>query len=86
MIMRTALTRWVMVALTISVSTEAIAQRGRAHRAAPRPTIEAPQFGYPRLPTTTLRPPDDGIIHWNTPNKDGNLGGPGTGGSGGGGG
>jgi hypothetical protein len=29
---------------------------------------------------------DDGIVRWNTPNKDGNLGGPSTGGSGGGGG
>lgn len=69
-----------------SASLPAEAQRGRAHRAAPRATTEAPPFGYPRLPTTTLRPADDGIIHWNTPNKDGNLGGPGTGGSGGGGG
>jgi len=75
-----------MVALAGVVSTEAFAQRRRTPRAVPRPTIEAPQFGNPRLPTTTLRPPDDGIIHWNTPNKDGNLGGPGTGGSGGGGG
>jgi hypothetical protein len=84
--MRTALISWVVVALTSVVSTAAVAQRGRAHRTDPRPTIEATQFGYPRLPTTTLRPPNDGIIHWNTPNKDGNLGGPGTGGGGGGGG
>jgi hypothetical protein len=85
-IMRPALIRWLAAALAGSVGTAAVAQNARTRRSAPRPTIEAPQFGYPRLPTTTLRPPDDGIIHWNTPNKDGNLGGPGAGGSGGGGG
>ncbi len=84
--MRTALIRWLVVALAGSMGTAALAQRGRAHRAAPRAAIEAPQFGNPRRPTTPPRPSDDGIIHWNTPNKDGNLGGPGTGGSGGGGG
>lgn len=86
MVMRTAVIRCLAAALAGSVGTEAVAQNARTRRSAPRPTIEAPQFGYRRLPTTTLRPPDDGIIHWNTPNKDGNLGGPGTGGSGGGGG
>jgi hypothetical protein len=84
--MKGGLITWFVVALTGILSAAAVAQGGRAHRTVPRATIEAPRFDYPRLPTTTLRAPDDGIIHWNTPNKDGNLGGPGTGGSGGGGG
>jgi hypothetical protein len=84
--MRTALIRWVVVALTSVVSTAAVAQRSRAYRSFPRERIEAPQLGYRRPPITTVRPSEDGIIHWNTPNKDGNLGGPGTGGGGGGGG
>lgn len=83
--MRTALIRWFVVALIGVVSTGAIARRGRAHRTVPRPTTKAPQLGFSQPPTTKLRPADDGIIHWNTPNKDGNLGGPGTGGGGGGG-
>ena len=83
--MRTAPLRMLMVALTVSVSTAAVAQRRRIHRAAPRATIEAPQSSFPQPPATRLRPQDDGIIHWNTPNKNGNLGGPGAGGSSGGG-
>ncbi|WP_092043246.1 hypothetical protein [Methylobacterium pseudosasicola] len=79
--------RWLVVALACLGSTPAIAERVRAERPYRRGPITAPPFGRPRPPpTTTLRPPDDGIIHWNTPNKDGNLGGPGTGGGGGGGG
>ncbi|WCS23658.1 hypothetical protein LOK46_21180 [Methylobacterium sp. NMS14P] len=84
--MSAALIRWFMVALMISVSTAADAQRRRIHRAAPRARIEALQLGFSRPPATVLQPSGDGIIHWNTPNKDGNLGGPGTGGGGGGGG
>lgn len=80
------LIRLFTAALMISASTVADAQRGRTRRAAPQAKIEAPQFRYPLPSTTVLRPPSDGIIHWNTPNKDGNLGGPGTGGGGGGGG
>lgn len=84
--MRAAMVKWLLVAVAIVGSTPAFAQRHRANRPQGRGPIAAPQFGVPRLPTTTLRPADDGIIHWNTPNKDGNLGGPGTGGGGGGGG
>jgi hypothetical protein len=84
--MRSALIRWFVVALAGFASTQAVAQRSRAYRSFPRERIEAPQLGYRRPPITTVRPSEDGIIHWNTPNKDGNLGGPGTGGGGGGGG
>jgi hypothetical protein len=78
--------KWLLVALALVGSTPALAQRHRANRPQGRVPIAAPPFGALRPPTTTLRPADDGIIHWNTPNKDGNLGGPGTGGGGGGGG
>jgi hypothetical protein len=85
--MKSAMVRCLVVALAGLGSTETVAQRGRAHRAPPRERTEGPPlFAFPRVPATTSRPADDGIIHWNTPNKDGNLGGPGTGGSGGGGG
>jgi hypothetical protein len=84
--MRGAAVRWFVVALAGFWSTEAFARRHRASSTSPRGAIAAPPFSSLRPPTTTLRPPDDGIIHWNTPNKDGNLGGPGTGGGGGGGG
>ncbi|MCJ2095354.1 hypothetical protein MKK67_23045 [Methylobacterium sp. J-072] len=77
--------KWLMVALAVLAGTPAVAQRDRANRGR-RGAIEALPFGAPRVPAARLRPPDDGIIHWNTPNKDGNLGGPGTGGGGGGGG
>ncbi|CAA2157150.1 hypothetical protein MBRA_02558 [Methylobacterium brachiatum] len=73
--------KWLLVAVAIVGSTPVVAQRHRANRPQGRGPIAAPQFGVPRPPTTTLRPADDGIIHWNTPNKDGNLGGPGTGGA-----
>jgi hypothetical protein len=83
--MKSAVVRCLVVALAGLGSTEAVAQRSRAHRSLPRERPEGPKpFAFPRVPATTLRPADDGIIHWNTPNKDGNLGGPGTGGSGGG--
>ena len=78
--------RWLAAARAGLVSVPAEAQRGRTYRSAPRGRIEAPRFGDPRLPNAAVRPVEDGIIHWNTPNKDGNLGGPGTGGGGGGGG
>ena len=83
--MRTALVGWCVAAVAGLGSPDAVAQHGRAHRAPPRGGNEAPPFAIPRLPTPTLRPRDDGIIYWNTPNRDGNLGGPGAGGSSGGG-
>lgn len=82
-IMRSALARWLMVALAGFGSTPAVARHSRAYRSVPRERIQPPQPSYLRPPATTLRPADDGIIHWNTPNKDGNLGGPGAGGGGG---
>ena len=84
--MMSALVKWLVLALAVLGSTPAVAHRVRTDRSQRREVTGAPQFGVPRAPTTTPRPPDDGIIHWNTPNKDGNLGGPGTGGGGGGGG
>lgn len=86
MILEYRLVRWLVVALAVFGSTPAVAARVRADRSHRRGAIQAQPFFYPRPSTTTLRAPDDGIIHWNTPNKDGNLGGPGTGGGGGGGG
>ncbi|CAM2766738.1 hypothetical protein ACLBXJ_20085 [Methylobacterium mesophilicum] len=86
MILERPSVRWLVVALAVFGSTPAFARGVRADRAHRREGIQAQPFFYPRPPTTTLRAPDDGIIHWNTPNKDGNLGGPGTGGGGGGGG
>lgn len=84
--MKRATARWFVAALAGIASLPAEAQGGRGNRTPPRLRIQARPPAFPRPPTTRLRPPDDGIIHWNTPNKDGNLGGPGTGGSGGGGG
>ncbi|MCJ2059083.1 hypothetical protein MKL09_21395 [Methylobacterium sp. J-048] len=81
--MKNPLVQW--LALAVFGSTPAVAQRVRVDRSHRRAAIAAQRFGDPRPPTTTLRAPNDGIIHWNTPNKDGNLGGPGTGGGGGGG-
>ncbi|SEN80857.1 hypothetical protein SAMN02799625_01914 [Methylobacterium sp. UNC300MFChir4.1] len=78
--------RWLVVALAGFVSTEAVARRSRASSPAPRGATAFSPSAFPRPPNTAPRPPGDGIIHWNTPNKDGNLGGPGTGGGGGGGG
>jgi hypothetical protein len=83
--MRSPMVRWLVAVLALTASTEAVARRRRPSTPPPRAPVETP-FADPRLPATRLRPPDDGIIHWNTPNKDGNLGGPGTGGGGGGGG
>jgi hypothetical protein len=77
--------RWLAAVFAVVLSAEAAAQRGRRPRGMPPAVTAAPRFPAFRLPSTTPRPPDDGIIHWNTPNKDGNLGGPGTGGGGGGG-
>lgn len=77
---------WLLVVLASLGSAQAVARHKRAYRAPHRDEIATPPFAYPQPPDTRLRPPDDGIIHWNTPNKDGNLGGPSTGGPGGGGG
>lgn len=85
-LMRSAVITGLLVALAISGSAQAVARDRRPYRAPHREGIATPPFAYPRPPGTRLRPADDGIIHWNTPNKDGNLGGPSTGGSGGGGG
>ncbi|MDQ0518923.1 hypothetical protein [Methylobacterium gregans] len=76
---------WLVVGLAVFESTSAAAQRGRLHRLFPRERQEAPRLDPPRPPAVSP-PADDGIIRWNTPNKDGNLSGPGMGGSGGGGG
>lgn len=84
--MHSAAIRWLVVALAVFVSTEAVARRSRASSPAPRGATAFSPFAFPRPPNTAPRPAGDGIIHWNTPNKDGNLGGPGTGGGGGGGG
>ncbi|TXN00698.1 hypothetical protein FV242_21230 [Methylobacterium sp. WL64] len=84
--MRRATAMRLVIALAGFASDPAAAQHRGADRPHRRGTIERLRFGVPPPPATTLRPADDGIIHWNTPNKDGNLGGPGTGGGGGGGG
>lgn len=83
--MKTVSIGWIVMVLT-GLTTEATAARQIwRDRPVPRATRQPPSWGPPRVPI--LRPtPDDGIIRWNTPNKDGNLGGSGTGGSGGGGG
>jgi hypothetical protein len=86
MTMRGVKVRWLVAALAGFGSAPAGAERSRPHRSFSHGTIKTRQFDAPRLPVPRLRPADDGIIHWNTPNKDGNLGGPGTGGGNGGGG
>lgn len=83
--MKAALTGWIVMVLAGPVTDAAAAQRDRASRPVPRTMRQPTPFGASRVPPV-LRPPDEGIIHWNTPNRDGNLGGAGTGGSGGGGG
>ncbi|GJE10398.1 hypothetical protein [Methylobacterium longum] len=83
--MRAVLVGWFAAALAGPGSLDAVAQPGRGHRVPPRGRAEAPSVAVPRSPAPTLRSRDGGIIYWNTPNKDGNLGGPGAGGSSGGG-
>lgn len=83
--MESAVIRWLVLGLALCASTSADAQR-RPDRPSPRARQEAPRFGLPGPPRTIAPPAEDGIIRWNTPNKDGNLGGPSAGGSGGGGG
>lgn len=83
--MRQAMARWLVVGLAIFAGTSAVAQRGRTDRLVPRGRQEAPRPNPPKSPAMSPQA-DDGIIRWNTPNKDGNLSGPGAGGSGGGGG
>jgi hypothetical protein len=73
-----------LIALLLSLDAGA-ARSGRDRWVGGRRAPQSSRLTDQRI-SPDLRPPSDGIIHWNTPNADGNLGGPSTGGGGGGGG